>query len=116
MNKYFTPVTFKDPEPKVKEEKKKTLKFPSKTAFTKAIKAIRKEINLIQIGQSEHSHYAIQLKDGRCPAIASLERFAERPTEEGMKQLLELSEQDFGLRVRRYFEELLNKVLETNNG
>lgn len=110
MNKYFTPVQFNDPAPEDEKPVKKEKKFPSAKTFNKVVSAMKKEIRLIQTGHSKYTHYAIQLKDGRCPAIAAIERFAEKPSREGMEEILDLSEQDFGLRVRRYFEELFNQV------
>lgn len=114
MKDYFTPVEFKDEVEEVAEETKQEV-FPEKEKFTDAISTIKKEFSKISEGTSKYSHYAITMKDDRGPATATLERFEETPNRENMDSFLEIAEQEFGLRVKRFFEETLNKVLEDNN-
>jgi hypothetical protein len=106
---YFDPLKFDDEEPEVKPKPRKT--FPAKDDFKKAITIITREVSRIQAGKSEYHPYAIQLKDGRCPATVSLNRFKDEPTLKGLEEFLVLSEQDFGARVKQFFEETLNRVL-----
>lgn len=115
MNKdYFKPVKFNENKQN-KSKVKSTPKFPNKKKFTKAINLIRQEFEKIATGTSEYSHYAIVMKDDQGPATVTLAKFEATPTIENMKEFLDIAEQEFGLRVKKFFEETLNTVLENNN-
>lgn len=81
------------------------LKTDNQVAIRAFVEKVRKEISAISSGTSTITSKAIHLEKGTCPTLAVLDRFEKNPTSKGLKQLVEISKQDFGHLVNKAFED-----------
>lgn len=112
MSKYFEKLEFAQEFPKPKPVEQ----FPEAEKFRKAIDLYREEVDRIQKGTSKNVPRAIQFPKGICLPSVVLDRFYSAPSEQYLRDFLEVCKQDFGLKaataIAEWFGEIYPKAKE----
>jgi hypothetical protein len=110
MSKYFKEVELVTPVNPA-DTKPKTIKRFNKERLKGVFRKIDEELERVKNGVSTYTTYAIRNSFGS-PAENRLRIFKLDPTEDNYKAVLEITTQDFGVRLSDYFKELIEKTRE----
>lgn len=107
MSKFFTPAEFPELEEPVKVEALPPTPIDTEK-LKEAIKLIREEINLLQLGKSKYLNVAMYFPKGLAPFMAVLQRVEQNPTNRSLiVDFIQISKQDVGARLAFRFAEIL---------
>ncbi len=104
--KYFQPIDFPEIEETEKSEPQEQVE--ESLDIAEKLKRIRKDIELIQAGQSPLKKIGVHFPKGESPVLTALHRLERNPTKRNVWQFLILARQDLGRAAAQHFAALLD--------
>lgn len=114
---YFKQIDFDEVMEQEEKANKEEEIFPTKKELEGLFRVISKEIEDFQTGKSKFSRQAIslQMRTGPAPVIKLSNQFQQFPSKKIWELFLNLVAQDMNTRVRDYFLQEFNKLVEEKN-
>lgn len=105
---YFEEVEFELREdPAVKKAPKKDIEYVDQPKLDAVVVKIEEEFELIRVGASDLTHYAINPGRFASPVASALTGLKNKPSFKAMRHFLQVAEQDLGVKARDHFKGLL---------